>query len=119
MGPRACLEGRKISSPPGFDPGPSARSSIAIPTKLPGSYKVTNVFAGRGLHLNLYLQYYIIVGGAGDGAVGGALRYKPEGRGFDSRRCVLDFLLTSFRPNSGPGVDSACNRNEYQDYFLG
>ena len=23
MGPRACLDGRKISSPPGFDPGPS------------------------------------------------------------------------------------------------
>jgi hypothetical protein len=28
-----------------------------------------------------------------------ALRYKPEGR--------------------GPGVDSACNRNEYREYFLG
>ena len=25
MGPRAGLDGRKISSPPGFDPGPSAR----------------------------------------------------------------------------------------------
>ena len=25
----------------------------------------------------------------------------------------------SFRPQYGPGVDSACNRNEYQEYFLG
>jgi hypothetical protein len=33
-----------------------------------------------------------------------AQRYKPEGRGFDSRY--------------GPGVDSASNRNEYQEYFL-
>ena len=32
-----------------------------------------------------------------------ALRYKPEGRGFDS----------------GPGVDSASNRNQYQKYFMG
>ena len=24
VGPRACLDGRKISSPPGFDPGPSS-----------------------------------------------------------------------------------------------
>ena len=36
------------------------------------------------------------------------LRYKSECRGFDS-----------FRPHYGPGVDSASNRNEYQDYFLG
>jgi hypothetical protein len=25
----------------------------------------------------------------------------------------------SFRPHYGPGVDSASNRNEYQEYFLG
>ena len=37
MGPRAGLDGRKISSPPGFDPGPSSPgSSVAIPTDLPG-----------------------------------------------------------------------------------
>jgi hypothetical protein len=34
-----------------------------------------------------------------------ALRYIPEGRGFDSLH--------------SPGVDSASNRNEYQEYFLG
>ena len=53
-------------------------------------------------------------------AVVEALRYKPEGRGFDSRWCHWNFSLThSFRPRYGPGVDSASNRNEYQEYFLG
>jgi hypothetical protein len=48
------------------------------------------------------------------------LRYKREGREFDSRWCRLNFSLTqSFRPHYVPGVDSASNRNEYQDYFLG
>jgi hypothetical protein len=48
------------------------------------------------------------------------LRYKPEGRGFDSQWCHWNFLLAySFRPpHFGPGVDSASNRNEYQEYFL-
>ena len=49
-----------------------------------------------------------------------ALRYKPEGRGFDSRWSHWNFSWTSsFRPHYGPGVDSASNRNEYQDNFLG
>ena len=49
-----------------------------------------------------------------------ALHYKPEGRGFYSRWCHWNFLLTlSFRPQYGPGVDSASNGNEYQEYFLG
>ena len=49
-----------------------------------------------------------------------ALHYKSEGRGFDSRWCHWNFLLTqSFRPPCGPGVDLASNRNEYQEYFLG
>jgi len=28
-------------------------------------------------------------------------------------------LILSFRSHYGPGVDSASNRNEYQEYFLG
>jgi hypothetical protein len=28
-------------------------------------------------------------------------------------------LTQSFRPHYGRGVDSACNRNKYQEYFLG
>ena len=48
------------------------------------------------------------------------LRYKSEGRGFDSRNCYWNFLLTqSFRPHYGPGVDSVSNRNECQEYLLG
>jgi len=49
-----------------------------------------------------------------------ALCYKPEGREFDSRWCHRNFSLTlSFRTHYNPGVDSASNRNEYQEYFLG
>jgi len=44
-----------------------------------------------------------------------ALRYKPEGRGFDSRWCHRNFSLTY---DYGSGVDSASSRNEYQEYFL-
>jgi len=48
------------------------------------------------------------------------LRYEQEGRGFYSRWCHWNFLLTySFRPHYDPGVDSASNINEYQEYFLG
>jgi len=36
MCPRADLDGRKISSSSGFDPGPSSPCSVAIPTELPG-----------------------------------------------------------------------------------
>jgi hypothetical protein len=39
-----------------------------------------------------------------------ALLYKPKSRGFDSR--------LSFRSHYGPGVDSASNRNDYQEYIL-
>jgi hypothetical protein len=53
-------------------------------------------------------------------AVVKALRYKPAGRGFDSRWCHWNFSMTqSYRSHYGPGVDSASNRNEYQVYFLG
>jgi hypothetical protein len=58
--------------------------------------------------------------GARDGAVVEALRYKPEGCGIDSRWCYWNFSLTqSFRPHYDPRVDSALNRNEYHEYFLG
>jgi hypothetical protein len=40
--------------------------------------------------------------------------------GFDSRWCHWYFLfILSFQLHYGPGVDSASNRNEYQEYFLG
>ena len=48
------------------------------------------------------------------------LCYKSEGRWFDSRWFQSNFSLTySFRSHYGPGVDSASNRNKYQEHFLG
>ena len=48
-----------------------------------------------------------------------ALRFKPEGRGFDSRWCHWNCSLAQFfRPHYGPGIDSASKRNEYQKCFL-
>ena len=48
------------------------------------------------------------------------LCYKSESRWFDPRWCRWNFSLTySLRLHYGPGVDSASNRNEYQEYFLG
>jgi hypothetical protein len=49
-----------------------------------------------------------------------ALRYKSEGRGFDSRWChefSIDIILRAALWSLG--VDSASNRNEYQEYILG
>jgi hypothetical protein len=58
--------------------------------------------------------------GARGGVVLKEIRYKPGGRGFDSRWCYWNFAVTqSFRSHYGPGVDSASNRNEYHVYFLG
>jgi hypothetical protein len=49
-----------------------------------------------------------------------ALRYKLKGHGFDSQWCQWNFSLTqAFQPHYGTGDDSATNRNEYQEYFLG
>ena len=54
--------------------------------------------------------------GVRGGVVAKALRYKPEGRGFDSRWCQ------DFSPWHNPAghtmVDSTSNRNEYQVCFL-
>jgi len=48
------------------------------------------------------------------------LCYKSEGTGLIPAS-VSGFLIDikSFRLHYGPGVDSASNRNEYQEYFLG
>ena len=37
---------------------------------------------------------------------------------FDSRRGHWDFTLKAFRPENDPRVDSASDRNEYQEYLL-
>ena len=50
-----------------------------------------------------------------------ALCYKSEGRCFDPSWCHWIFFIDikSFRAHYGPGVDSASNKNEYQEHFLG
>jgi hypothetical protein len=49
-----------------------------------------------------------------------ALRYKAKGRGFDYRWCHWNFSFTlSFQQQYGPAFDSAFNRNEYHEFFLG
>ena len=63
---------------------------------------------------------YIYIGGHAVAQLIEALRYKPGGRGFDSRWCHWNFSLAqSFQSHYGHGVDSASNRNKYQEYFLG
>ena len=58
--------------------------------------------------------------GDGGGTVVKVLFYKSEGGWFDSRWCHWNFSLTqSFRQHYVPGIDSASNRNAYQEYFLG
>ena len=47
------------------------------------------------------------------------LCYKSEGRWFDPSCCQWIFDIKFFRSHYGPGVNSASNRNEYQEYFLG
>ena len=71
-------------------------------------------FACREIKINIINTW-----GRGS-AVGKLLHYKSEGRWIDFRWCHWNFLLTkSFRSHYGPGVDSASNRNEYHEYFLG
>jgi hypothetical protein len=49
-----------------------------------------------------------------------ALRFKPEGSGLDSRYGSLTFFIDlTLQPLYGPGVESASNKNEFQESFLG
>ena len=63
MGPSAGLDGRKISSPLGFDPGPSSPYLVAIPTELPGPLKVNVPITKTTNSIFLYtVAQYIRVG---------------------------------------------------------
>jgi len=60
-----------------------------------------------------------VLGDSGS-AVVKALCYKSEGRWFDASWKLEIFIdIKSFRSHYGPGVDSASNRNEYQEHLLG
>ena len=82
---------------------PSNKGKMIQVRRIPRTYETCE--------LKIHISYIILVE---------ALRYKLEGRGFDSWWSHWNFSLTqSFQPHYGPGVDSASNRNEYKEYFLG
>jgi hypothetical protein len=59
--------------------------------------------------------------GASDGAVGGGTAPQAARSCFRFSMWSLGFfsLTSSIQPHYGPGVDSASNRNEYQEHLLG
>jgi len=68
--------------------------------------------------MTLYnLNTYTYIGGDRGSTVVKVLCNKSEGRWFGVSGFFID--IKSFRSHYGPGVDSASNRNEYQEYFLG
>jgi hypothetical protein len=77
-----------------------------------------NVCAFVGLFYILYVYFIYNTSSENQGHTEAqlfeALRFKPEVCGIDYRWCHRNFSLTY-----GPGVDSASNGNEYQEYFLG
>jgi hypothetical protein len=82
---------------------------------------------GKDTRKNVPLSLVIVVNnlvacflfGDRGGTVVKVLRYKSEGRWFDSRWCHWNFPLTlPFRSHYGPEFDSASNINENQEHFL-
>ena len=101
MGPRAGLDGRKISSPPGFDPGPS----IAIPNELPGPhiYIFCISIHVRLLQIKIWgsksiqtpvKTVFLVRNGDHSSTMVKVLCYKSEGRWFDPSWCHWNFSLT-------------------------
>jgi len=50
----ALCPGRRVSSPPGVDPGPSNSWSVAVPTRLPGPYIYIYIF----IYLFIFIYIY-------------------------------------------------------------
>jgi hypothetical protein len=70
--------------------------------------KITQLFRRLDVALTAICQH--------GSTVVNVLRYKSEGRWFDPRWCGGNFHWhSSFWSRYGPGVDSASNRNEYQE----
>jgi hypothetical protein len=72
---------------------------------------INHIYAG-------YLQLY--AGHAAGDAVGWGTELQAGRSRVRFPMVSPEFFLTySFRPHYSPGVDSACNRNEHQEYFPG
>jgi hypothetical protein len=68
----------------------------------------------------IYYNSSLHVLGQGVAQLVEAMRYKPEGRAFDSLWGHWDFLLTqALRQHYNPVVDSATKTDAYQGYLLG
>jgi hypothetical protein len=84
-------------------------------TQIPPSTSIPSVKGNRIVTPQTYFLFGTL------GSVD-ALCYKPEDRGFDSRlgNWIFQFTSTqSFQQYYGPGIDSAPNRNEYQNLPAG
>jgi len=65
------------------------------------------------------IRFYLHFLGDRGSTVVKVLCYKSEGRWFDPTGVNGFFIdIKFFRSHYGPGVDSASNINEYQEYFL-
>ena len=84
-----------------------------------------NFFVNNQLDAQFFFMYVSLYslhvsGGDRGGTVVKVLCYKSEGPGSIPVGVSGFFIeIKSFRSHYGPGVDSASNRNEYQEYFLG
>jgi len=70
------------------------------------------------LTIEIFLKLGLYIFGDRGRTVVKVLCYKSEGRWFDPSWCQWIMDIKSFRSHHGPGVDSASNRNEYQEYLL-
>ena len=71
-------------------------------------------------HTHTHTHIYIYIYGDRGSTVVKVLCYKSESRWFDPSRCQWILRnIKSFRSHYSPDVDSASNRNEYQEHFLG
>jgi len=68
----------------------------------------------------LYFCKFLHVSGARGSAVGWGTALQVGRSRVRFPMVSLDFFIDIIlRPHYGPGVDSASNRNEYQEYFMG
>ena len=134
VGPRAGLDGCRESRPTGKrSPDRPARSRYTdwtIPAHIHNYIHKTNrvsrlysvaavLYLQSVLHVMLFRMLHMFCGDRGSTVVK-VLCYKSIGRWFDPSFVSLEFFIAikSLRSHYGPGVDSASNRNEYQEHFL-
>jgi len=92
------------------------KAALDLPPTLPTVAFYSNFFAHDLLAQSALYQKELFHAGS----FGWVTVLQAESRGFDTRWRHWNVLMTySFRPHSGPGVDSASNRNEYQEFSSG